>query len=1391
MKLHPVGIRAVFAIVGLTVLAVAEGAVAQITVTSLADSGPGTLRTAISQATSGSGNVTILFDPSLAGGTIHVLSSLGNLNKDGITIQGDINGDEVPDIELEGSSAPTNTNGLTIQSANCVVSGLVVNRFGANGIRITGANATNNTIRNCFVGTNPAGAAALPNLAGGILINSGASNNVIGPSNVISGNSGNSADGIQINAASGNTVKGNRIGTDLAGVTAIPNQVFGINITGGSSVNVIGGVSASDRNVVSGNVSAGIRVNGASTSANSIVGNHCGVDIAGLNAVPNNNGILLNSGTNLNIIGPGNVLAGNTLDGIQLSNANNNTIKGNWVGTDFTGTVAVPNQRHGINLAANASGNTIGGSVASDCNVVSGNQSTGIQISGSGSITNSVIGNLCGTNQSGTAALPNLAQGILVTSGASQNAIGPGNVISGNGDNGIRLTGSTASSNSVFENRVGTNQTGTAAIPNGGQGILVDFGASQNVIGPDNLCSGNQGSGIRVSGTGTLSNSVSGNVCGVNQSGTSAIPNGGPGILVDFAASQNMIGPNNVLSGNQESGLRLSGAGTSQNQVTGNLCGTNQAGDGAMPNAGSGILIDFSAAQNTIGPGNVISGNVGRGINVNGSSGNVIRGNRVGTNALGQSALGNTQAGIILQGGATGNQIGGPQPTDVNVISGNLANGVTIQGSVTTGNVVLGNLIGSSADGMLAVGNNTNGILLQSGANQNTIGPANAIRSNGGDGVHIQDSTTAQNKVTRNAIWTNSSEGIALALGSQENISSPIINGVTATSVSGTAASSDGAIVEIFSDLEDEGQTYLGSATLNSGQFVFGGSIPLNRRVTATVTDTNNNSSGFSTPFVVGDNFPSQAPPCEGDFLIASRKYGSVYAVNGTTGLIRGLVSGLELRNSSGAVRGSGPVVGPTTGAPVTYDIRLLCDPAGTILARFGSGSASFGMISIDRATGNRMQLPSTNQTMWDEAGDLFYLDANTIISSADHWNTGTTGAILRHDLLTSTTTIVSGPTVGDGPLPLLPRPVAQLDSSTLVVAELGLTNVTSPSAYPDVGVYLVDLPTGNRTFLSRLTYYKLGFTRTVIVNGSPAGTVTIGDDEGGQGPVMNTQCRSVVVVNGRIFVSESVFLGGDSFLGGILEIDRQTGDRSLVVGHAFADDGMQSQVVEVLPTGASSVNLDAPISLQNDGSGNLLFTHLFGTNGLYPIHRYNLISGVLEQLAEISSQVLPEYSDLQLSGLAVYHGPSLNINEQPTDLTICAGSDAHLSIVACGNPSPAFQWRFNDVPLSDNGHVQGATTQALTILSSTLSDAGPYDCLISNGSGEITSIDAALTVLTGGTGDGNGDSRADGLDIQGFTNALLVGGPPSPGYCAYDMNGDGTVSMADVNPFVQLLLAS
>ncbi|MCH7720951.1 MAG: hypothetical protein IH988_08180 [Planctomycetes bacterium] len=126
------------------------------------DDGLTTLREAIDEAHDvGGGSIT--FDPSLAGGTIRPLSQLPIINADnGITIDGDLDNDGVPDIELDGSLAGK-AIGLSVHSANNTIKGLAINRFRYPGVKLFGKSATDNLIEHCYIGTDLSGSIALPN----------------------------------------------------------------------------------------------------------------------------------------------------------------------------------------------------------------------------------------------------------------------------------------------------------------------------------------------------------------------------------------------------------------------------------------------------------------------------------------------------------------------------------------------------------------------------------------------------------------------------------------------------------------------------------------------------------------------------------------------------------------------------------------------------------------------------------------------------------------------------------------------------------------------------------------------------------------------------------------------------------------------------------------------------------------------------------------------------------------------------------------------------------------------------------------------------------------------------------------------------------------------------
>jgi uncharacterized repeat protein (TIGR01451 family) len=209
--------------------------------------------------------------------------------------------------------------------------------------------------------------------------------------------------------------------------------------------------------------------------------------------------------------------------GISISGSGGNTIEGNYLGTNATGAAAAANYQ-GINING-TTGNVIGGSSASQRNVISGNTWRGIMLQ-NGSSGNVLRGNYVGVNASGTAALAN---NIGVYFNQSPNntlggtGAGEGNVLSGNANFGIYLVYPGASGNVIQGNTVGLNAARTAAVPNGATGIELccssGGGASSNTIGglsagAGNFISGNTQSGIRIwDGTGNIiqANSIYGN----------------------------------------------------------------------------------------------------------------------------------------------------------------------------------------------------------------------------------------------------------------------------------------------------------------------------------------------------------------------------------------------------------------------------------------------------------------------------------------------------------------------------------------------------------------------------------------------------------------------------------------------------------------------------------------------------------------------------------------------------------------------------------------------------------------------------------------------------------------------------------------------------------------
>jgi hypothetical protein len=697
-----------------------------------------------------------------------------------------------------------------------------------------------------------------------------------GERNIISGNGWNGVS-IYSSDTMSNTVSGNFIGVDANGTVDLGNTQDGVIIFNGAQNNTIGGNTPSERNIISGNGWNGVSICGSGTISNTISSNYIGIDASGTHGLGNTqDGVKICDAAQNNTIGgstPGerNVISGNGSYGIDIngSGTTGNTVSGNYIGTVTSGMTGLGNNFDGVIISSSAQNNTIGGSTIGERNVISGNGRSGVGINGNGTTGNTVSGNYIGTDVGGTTKLGNNYDGVIISSSAQNNTVGgstPGerNVISGNGHYGVNISGSGTKGNTISGNYIGTNASGTSNLGNTYDGVVIYSGAQNNTIGGStpnkrNVISGNGWSGVGISGSTTKGNTISGNYIGTDANGTVELGNTHNGVLISSGANNNIIGGStpsgrNVISGNGWSGVGIYGSTTKGNIVSGNYIGTDTNGTVELSNTHEGVIISSGANNNTIGgstPGewNVISSNGSNGVTISGSAAsNIISGNYIGTDASGTLGLGNTSAGVSIIDGAQNNIVGGSTPGERNIISDNGSYGVDINGSDTTGNTISGNYIGIDAKGTVGLGNTQDGVKIYAGAQNNNIGPGNLIASNGLDGVQIEGSVTTGNTITQNSIFLNN-KGIHLVNGANEGISAPIIYAATlgSTNIVGNACSD--CTVEVFenSDTDGEGETYIGSTTASVGGFftLFVSSLS-NPYLTATATDVISGTSEFS-----------------------------------------------------------------------------------------------------------------------------------------------------------------------------------------------------------------------------------------------------------------------------------------------------------------------------------------------------------------------------------------------------------------------------------------------------------------------------------------------------------------------------------------------------------------
>ena len=365
--------------------------------------------------------------------------------------------------------------------------------------------------------------------------------------------------GIYIFNSNNNIVSGNYLGTDVTGSRDLGNTMFGIKLFQGASNNTIGGKTAADRNLISGNDGEGLNITGSTD--NVVQGNYIGTDAAGTVVLANTWGaIALMDGASSNTIGGTTPPERNIIVGgytVVDPGSTGNILQGNYIGTDVTGRVALTTTIHGgVTIQHFASGNIIGGTTGTTpggpctgaCNVISGDGSDGIHMQFD--VSNNIVqGNYIGTDVTGTVALGNKLHGVRLLTDARNNTIGgtnpgEGNLVSGNGLSGINISDPGSTGNLVQGNFIGTDVSGTLALGNRDKGV--DISSPGNTIGgttarAGNLISGNNGTGIHIMTGDATGNRVQGNYIGTDVAGTAALPNRSGGIYLDDC-SHNIIG---------------------------------------------------------------------------------------------------------------------------------------------------------------------------------------------------------------------------------------------------------------------------------------------------------------------------------------------------------------------------------------------------------------------------------------------------------------------------------------------------------------------------------------------------------------------------------------------------------------------------------------------------------------------------------------------------------------------------------------------------------------------------------------------------------------------------------------------------------------------------------
>ena len=487
-----------------------------------------------------------------------------------------------------------------------------------------------------------------------------------------------------------------------------------------------------------------------------IQGNKIGTNAAGTVAIPNGSGIYIDDVSGFLIggtaAGAGNLISGNVGGAIAIGSTSGGAIEGNDIGTDVTGTLAIPNATavpagYVIGLGNGASNVTIGGTTVAARNVISGNDAGGILISdgvidnaGNGvpfndgvNEDNTVEGNYIGINALGD-ALPNLGSGIDVATTALSTVIGgtaagAGNVISGNAGNGVVIDGTGVPAETPLYLKADGNTNNSSFSPGqpvGGATLVGGVTYGTGVTGQAFEFNDTPGERVVVTDSGYLASYALTLSAWIN---LNSLPGATPYVIASLGYSATSENYGLYVNSSGELVFEWYSAGAFHTETS----------SGADLGSRLGVFQQVAVVTD----GSTVT------FYLNGAA--------VGSSALpdplDESFSGNLEIGGLSQGPNLFNGLidelsitTDPLPADVIAqIYANAGQGTDLGGSGTQDTTVAGNWIGTNRDGTAAVGNAGDGVYLNQTQNATiggTVAGAGNLISGNATGVEINDASS-------------------------------------------------------------------------------------------------------------------------------------------------------------------------------------------------------------------------------------------------------------------------------------------------------------------------------------------------------------------------------------------------------------------------------------------------------------------------------------------------------------------------------------------------------------------------------------------------------------------------------------------------------------------------